>query len=1658
MFSLTRLHPIHNCENLTRKADVIFIHGLGGDAYGTWQQDNTPETFWPDWIGEEITDVGVWSLGYAASPSKWLRIINWISKSNRDLGYAMSLPDRARQVLDLFVQHSIGQRPIMFICHSLGGLLVKQILRMSKDASEGSMERSVFFNTRAILFLATPHNGADVATLLAGLRVAFPTLAIEDLRAHGAHLRDLFEWYRDHASVGIQTHTYFESRRIKGVLTVDPTSAHPGVGLRPVPLDEDHISISKPRDRNAQVYIATMTMLRNHVLNTAIVGNNNTDIESLTKLTRVMKSDLNELSKLRVGQSEIKIIRQCAQELRHQVEDRSFVLVGEPGSGKSGVLHHLVSTLLEEGRDTVYIAVDRIDAETLSQLREQLGLQHDLNESLEKWKGNSPAFLIIDALDAARSDRTAQMLSSLLARIVRAKGRWRVVASIRKFDLRHNRELRNIFYGKPPLEKYRDPEFTGVCHVKIPEFSKEELLEVAARSYELRAIVDSDNTKLQQLLRNPFNLRLITELLGEGVSVLELTPIRTQLELLDRYWEERIVQPNDGLRDAREDVLRRAVSQMVESRTFRAPRIKVAKPGTGRALDQILSENVLVEWQPSPTKRPDVTNLMFAHHVLLDYAIERLILRNEVQLTQLLADDPELVMVIRPSLDMHFQHIWYLDDSRSFFWNIVLQVMENNSIPEVGKLIGPAIVAEISTEFSDFIPILHGIEETRQTTNAEKVIQHVIGALIAMEPSCRFHRLVGHTAGPWAELVEVLSQHLSSTLAYIVRMLLTQLCDHKNGLTVEQNLSIGVASRNLLEFAWSQNQRNEWIITDAIRCVSQTYGSNCDASHVLLRRALQKDHLVKHGYRELQCLASEARNVMIYDPSFIRDLYIAAFGYEEKSEDPTPIGGSKILSLISNRRQDYNHGLYQLGELFEDFINQAPFEAIEALISVIEHYVINKHTSQPENFNEKTFFVNDMESVICTDYSSIWNADNHLRHDGPLEMLDVFQTYFTNLGMDQGQTQLRHQLLNIIATHNRMAALWRRLLICGTDAPTYLGQEIRSLCWSLPILNCIDTSHLAGDFIREIYSYLSFKEKEKVEHAILSIPTIVGTKLEERAQEVRDRLLGCLPSHKVCTPEAQQRICELNASGGPPDNVPPFSLGAFEITEYSEREYLADEGVPVDNLANSSLQKLEQPVALFIKKYQKTQPSLVAIKDLLPDLSMLHYALLTAEAGGAHPKQIDYAWGYLAEACACATLCAEITCDNDPGAFLLSVLLEASQHQEPESNPEYDKQFDETPSWGKPAARIDAAIGLIELARFPSAINPIFLTVLERLVNDPVPSVRFQVVVRLHRLYKTANPVMWNFIDRITEEETSRGVLHGLVNVLSRLASRYPDRIIKLTRHIYERTTPGTRLREACLDIFKGLFLYKSHTIAMEMIQFIVRNPLTHSNECQHFVVGLRDILNIGLVETTKQGDDVSVRMRAWAALLQVVEVAKEQWRSLERLAKEQGKWLSEQEQQASGIAQIVDTVCMEIYFSSGAHSTKRIEDVSDKILLSADSQRTFYTEAEKVLDVLADFPIATVTHHLLETMSNLVPVDPIGVFIRIGRTVIAGQDGGYQFESMAADLVVELVERYLAEYRWIFRDNKDCRNILLELLDIFVKVGWPSARRLTYRMDEIFR
>lgn len=79
------------------------------------------------------------------------------------------------------------QRPIIFIAHSLGGIVVKKALLHSDRVRVGNLEdqRSIKLSTYGIIFMGTPHQGGQGVTMGKVLRY-FPETLGRTLRAFAA--------------------------------------------------------------------------------------------------------------------------------------------------------------------------------------------------------------------------------------------------------------------------------------------------------------------------------------------------------------------------------------------------------------------------------------------------------------------------------------------------------------------------------------------------------------------------------------------------------------------------------------------------------------------------------------------------------------------------------------------------------------------------------------------------------------------------------------------------------------------------------------------------------------------------------------------------------------------------------------------------------------------------------------------------------------------------------------------------------------------------------------------------------------------------------------------------------------------------------------------------------------------------------------------------------------------------------------------------------------------------------------------------------------------------------------------------------------------------------------------------------------------------------
>ena len=136
--------------------DVVFVHGLTGNAYNTWLHKETG-IHWPSaLLGQDLPDTRILSFGYDAD------IVNfWNPASNSRLS------SHAEDLVGDLVREREGtdteSRQILFVAHSLGGLVTEYALSHSRHTAEKHI-RQVERCTAGIVFLGVPHCGSDLAS------------------------------------------------------------------------------------------------------------------------------------------------------------------------------------------------------------------------------------------------------------------------------------------------------------------------------------------------------------------------------------------------------------------------------------------------------------------------------------------------------------------------------------------------------------------------------------------------------------------------------------------------------------------------------------------------------------------------------------------------------------------------------------------------------------------------------------------------------------------------------------------------------------------------------------------------------------------------------------------------------------------------------------------------------------------------------------------------------------------------------------------------------------------------------------------------------------------------------------------------------------------------------------------------------------------------------------------------------------------------------------------------------------------------------------------------------------------------------------------------------------------------------------------------------
>ncbi|CAN8327482.1 unnamed protein product [Cochlearia groenlandica] len=258
------------------KFDVIFLHGLRGGPFKTWriaedksstksglvekidQEAGKLGTFWPsEWLSNDFPQARMFTLKYKTNLTEWS-------------GASLPLQEVSSMILDKLVSAGIGDRPVVFVTHSMGGLVVKQILHKAKEEKLDKLVN----NTAGVVFYSCPHFGSKLADMpwRMGL-VLRPAPSIGELRSGSPRLVELNDLLRQLHKKGIVEVLSFCETKVTPIVEgyggwafrmeiVPIESAYPGFGELVVLESTDHINSCKPLSRSDPSYTEALQFLR----------------------------------------------------------------------------------------------------------------------------------------------------------------------------------------------------------------------------------------------------------------------------------------------------------------------------------------------------------------------------------------------------------------------------------------------------------------------------------------------------------------------------------------------------------------------------------------------------------------------------------------------------------------------------------------------------------------------------------------------------------------------------------------------------------------------------------------------------------------------------------------------------------------------------------------------------------------------------------------------------------------------------------------------------------------------------------------------------------------------------------------------------------------------------------------------------------------------------------------------------------------------------------------------------------------------------------------------------------------------------------------------------------------------------------------------------
>jgi hypothetical protein len=1337
-------------------------------------------------------------------------------------------------------------------------------------------------------------------------------------------------------------------------------------------------------------------------------------------------------------------------------EASSGVVVGAPGVGKTYLLSEFIKSrrlnaiFREHPSLCQYLQIDKLGVENESDLEGALGINGDFIQYLRQQTDDNAeiGMLVVDALDAARSENAQRFFLSLIRRALNdLSGRWNVIVSVRTYDAMKSQELQDLFPSKFDSSIPREYQMWEIrCrHFYVPPLSNLEREQAVSTIPHLPEVFARSSDGFRELLRIPFNLWLVEKLMLQNPDLPELSSVDSEIQILGLFWKYRVTDGRLG--EERRIVLSRITREMINAHSMSVRVDEVYVIGGSETWNTLMRDEVLIYASESEQR------IAFRHNILFDYAVSVLLIEDEPEkLISFLSEDPSRPFFLRPSLSYYFTRLWH--SARHFFWQMFWKTLPNSDLHVrlFARLLPPTVVVKEARSADDLNPLVDGL------MNGVDVANDAILRLL------QAHRMIGSPrVDMWTLFLMKISSQLRKEFAWEVAFatnkILEQAKKYENELFEN---ACGAIARNLFLFMWEKRKfdRDPWVenlgSVWAVPLVAKTFGTAPKESELLLSKIFElvkePDYPIDYFYR----VANEVDQIWTHRPEFVAKLYQIVFDHQEISEARTSMGGI-ILPLTSTRRQDFDMCRYALIHKYKNFLEADSMIAARTAVQCLNRFISDEHVKRyseteidPSTFVEEFRFRGGVARYL-PDGSYAWDLSFT---EEPVKMADSLFNFINRTAATEGNLEGLDSILDMFRDFVLVAFFWSRLLESGTRAPKVFAPRLFELCIARPVLLGNETLEEVGSFIEAAAPIFQQEQLIQIEETILGLVENSSDAERDYLEHRRNRLLARIPSELLQTVQAKRLRQEMEEAHKVPSNEPLFSI-SFGSSVYTEDMWLRDREVNPERPENQALLAVTVPLDTFASKWQNGVPSVSDVRDILRQAQEAYQAVCASSA--ADEIVVETAMSKIA---ACANAMSRGITDSRTAEFTFcrTVLLACSVHPSPQPDPEFDANYSHA-SWS-PAPRTEAAQGLPWLAMRAPDVD--LVTAIERLIKDPKPSVRFLATTGLFRLFEKSQDFFWRLAVHIADTEQNTVVLDALSRTLSYVALRDEQRTVEVLDRFFKRNMTAEldlKVLENAIPTVVGLALARRNEWARKTLDDFLGSPILWARPLGHCVFNALTFITPRRLDDPK---NVPAIESAVTWLLRAIEAAARGIKELLEVVAKSG-WDERSQQTLREVYGIIDEVVMRLYFNAKIKDDLDLHEAEEAI--THNQRQNYYFTIKPLLEKVLVFALskgngvmfAPTAHYFMKLLNGVLRYDPPGVLHMAYGVAESSEPTGFNLDPMAVTEVVKLVEAVLADYRYKVREG-DALQDLMSLLDIFAKTGSSEALLLVWRLDEIFR